>query len=103
MRRDDGDEDAARGCEATGETRLYGVVVLSDGVDTAGNPSENQMFTNCLPSHAEAEGVKVFPIAFGDAADSAVLRRIAAVTGGKLYAADPASIEKAYLRISAEQ
>ena len=89
--------------ETEGQTRLYGVILLSDGKDTKGKPSENQMFTNCLPSHAEAEGVKVFPIAFGDEANHRVLRRIAEVTGGKHYSAEPASIEKVYLKISAEQ
>ena len=89
--------------ETEDQARLYGVILLSDGQDTKGQPSENQMFTNCLPSHAEAEGVKVFPIAFGDEANRRVLRRIAEVTGGKLYSADPASIEKVYLKISAEQ
>jgi Ca-activated chloride channel family protein len=89
--------------ESTNSVRLYGVVLLSDGRNTNGSPSANQMFTNCLPSHAEAEGVKVFPIAFGDEADVTLLKRIAAVTGGRMYAADTDSIEKAYLRISAEQ
>ena len=85
------------------ENRLYGLVLLSDGADTVGQPSENRMFATCLPSGPEAEGVKVFPIAFGDEANRNMLRRIAAVSGGRMYDADPASIEQAYLRISAEQ
>ncbi len=86
-----------------GETRLYGVVLLSDGEDTMGEPTENQMFVTCLPANAEADGVKIFPIAFGEDAAEAVLDRIATVTGGRMYAADPASISNAYLSISAEQ
>lgn len=86
-----------------GETRLYGVVLLSDGEDTMGEPTENQMFVTCLPANAEADGVKIFPIAFGEDAAEALLDRIATVTGGRMYAADPASISNAYLSISAEQ
>ena len=87
----------------SGETRLYGVVLLSDGEDTMGEPTENQMFVTCLPANAEADGVKVFPIAFGEDAAEDVLGRIATVTGGRMFSADPDSISNAYLSISAEQ
>jgi len=89
--------------EAAGESRLYGVVLLSDGEDTVGKPSSGQMFATCLPANPEANGVKVFPIAFGDDADTQTLERIASVTGGSLYSANPASIQNVYLSISAEQ
>lgn len=89
--------------EAAGETRLYGIVLLSDGEDTVGVPSENQMFVTCLPANAEADGVKIFPIAFGEDAAEEVLARIASVTGGRMFTADPASISNVYLSISAEQ
>lgn len=89
--------------EAAGESRLYGIVLLSDGEDTVGRTSENQMFATCLPANAEADGVKIFPIAFGADADTEVLGRIATVTGGRMFAADPESISNAYLSISAEQ
>jgi Ca-activated chloride channel family protein len=88
---------------AAGETRLYGIILLSDGEDTMGTVTENQMFATCLPANAEADGVKIFPIAFGEAADQDVLNRIANVTGGQLFSADPASISNVYLSISAEQ
>lgn len=89
--------------EAAGESRLYGIVVLSDGEDTVGDPTEIRMFATCLPETAEAEGIKIFPIAFGEDADTEVLSRIASVTGGKLYTADPDSISSVYVSISAEQ
>jgi Ca-activated chloride channel family protein len=88
---------------AAGENRLYGMVLLSDGADTVGSVSENRMFATCLPSGAEADGIKVFPIAFGAEANRNVLGRIGKVSGGRMYKADPASIEKTYLKISAEQ
>ncbi len=86
-----------------GESRLYGIVLLSDGEDTVGRVTENQMFATCLPANAEADGVKIFPIAFGDDADVNVLERIAVVTGGRLFSASPESIGNVYLSISAEQ
>ena len=89
--------------EKTGIKRLYGIVLLSDGEDTDSGITENQFFTTRLSAQAEAEGVKIFPIAFGDAANKLVLKRIAYRTGGRMYSADPQSIEKIYLRISAEQ
>jgi Ca-activated chloride channel family protein len=89
--------------EAAGETRLYGIVLLSDGEDTMGEPTENQMFVTCLPANAEADGIKVFPIAFGQDAAEDVLARVANATGGRLYTADPGSISNVYLSISAEQ
>ncbi len=92
----------ARDIEAN-DHRLYGIVLLSDGDDTVGRPTEKQMFATCLPTQAEADSVKIFPIAFGDDANQTVLKRIADVTGGRLFTADPGSIEKIYLNISAEQ
>jgi Ca-activated chloride channel family protein len=88
---------------ANGESRLYGVVLLSDGEDTVGSPSAGQMFATCLPNNAEANGVKIFPIAFGEGADNETLTRIASVTGGRMFTADPSSIAAAYESISAEQ
>lgn len=88
---------------AAGESRLYGIILLSDGEDTIGRPTEGQMFATCLPTNAEADGVKIFPIAFGDAADTSVLNRMATVTGGRMFSADPASIGRVYNSISAEQ
>lgn len=88
---------------AGGSGRLYGIVLLSDGEDTVGQPTENQMFVTCLPSNAEADGIKIFPIAFGEDADADLLAKLAAVTGGRMYAADPASISNVYISISAEQ
>jgi Ca-activated chloride channel family protein len=88
--------------EQAGERRLYGVVVLSDGQDTASIKTENDMF-NCLPSGQEVEGVKVFTIAYGEDANKDVLLRIANRTNGKTFSSDPKNIEDVYLAISAEQ
>jgi Ca-activated chloride channel family protein len=92
------EEDAANG-----ESRLYGIVLLSDGEDTIEEVTENQMFATCLPANPEADGFRIYPIAFGDAADTSVLNRMATTTGGRFFTADPASIGSVYLSISAEQ
>jgi Ca-activated chloride channel family protein len=88
--------------EAAGEQRLYGVVVLSDGKDTASQKRENDMFS-CLPSGEDVEGLKVFTIAYGSDADKDLLLRIANRTNGKTFSGDPKTIEQVYLSISAEQ
>ena len=84
------------------ENRLYGVVLLSDGMDTASQNTENQMF-NCLPNGESAEGTKVFTIAYGEDADKDLMLRIANRTNGKTFTGDPGSIESIYNSISAEQ
>ena len=89
--------------EKAGIKRLYGIVLLSDGEDMNSGITENELFTSHLPAQAESEGIKIFPIAFGDSANKLILKRLANRTGGRMYAADPKSIEKIYLRISAEQ
>jgi Ca-activated chloride channel family protein len=89
--------------EKAGIKRLYGMVVLSDGEDTESKITENELFTTYLPAQAESEGIKIFPIAFGNSAKKLILKRMADRTGGRMHSADPRSIEKIYLRISAEQ
>jgi Ca-activated chloride channel family protein len=88
--------------EAAGERRLYGVVVLSDGDDTASDRNEQEMFS-CLPSGEDVEGVKVFTIAYGKRADEELLASIAERTNGGFFAGDPESIEYVYRAIAAEQ
>ena len=89
--------------EAAGQNRLYGIVLLSDGKNTGAGKTENQMFETCLPHDAEAQPVRINTIAFGDDADQGILKRIAEVTGGEMFKADPDSIDRIYQSISAEQ
>jgi Ca-activated chloride channel family protein len=96
-------DEARRKDQSAGDSRLYGIVVLSDGADTSGIISENRMFDTCLPSGPEVEGAKVFTIAFGEGANIDVLSRMAQVTGGGVFKADADSVDAAYLKISAEQ
>lgn len=84
------------------EKRLYGVVVLSDGEDTASSRTENDMF-NCFPKGEDAEDIKIFTIAYGEDAYKDLLLRIANRTNGKAFEGKPETIEQAYIAISAEQ
>ncbi len=88
--------------EAQNEKRLYGIVLLSDGEDTASQKSENQMF-NCLPSGENVSGTKVFTIAYGEGAQKDLMLRIANRTNGKTFTGNPESIDTIYNAISAEQ
>jgi len=88
--------------EAQDEKRLYGIVVLSDGMDTASSLNRSNML-NCLPSGEDVEGIKIFTIAYGSDADEDILQRISDQTNGKAYAGDPSTVEEVYLAISYEQ
>jgi Ca-activated chloride channel homolog len=89
---------------AAGENRLYGIVVLSDGRDTAGVISANMMMTTCLGSGSEdGDGPRVFVLAFGSDVDGPLMDRLARETGGMRFDAAANSVGNAYLKISAEQ
>jgi Ca-activated chloride channel homolog len=80
--------------------RLYGVVVLTDGQE---NASAQKNIFACLPTGEDVDGIKVFTIAYGGDANQAQLKKIAEQTNGKFFTGDPATIDKVYLTISAEQ
>ena len=88
--------------EASGERRLYGIVLLSDGKnETSGGPSWNDLLSR-LPSGTEAEGVKIYTIAYGDDADMNVLQTLANRTNGKQFSGNVEDIEAVYFLISSE-
>ena len=88
--------------EIAGERRLYGIVLLSVGKnETVGGPTENDMLSR-LPSGAEAAGVKIYTIAYGDDADMDLLQTLANRTTGKQFSGDVADIEAVYFLISSE-
>jgi Ca-activated chloride channel homolog len=90
--------------QAAGENRLYGIVVLSDGRDTTGQYSANQMMATCLAANSEVgEGPRVFVLAFGSDVDGPLMDRLARETGGMRFDAVAGSVGNAYLKISAEQ
>jgi Ca-activated chloride channel homolog len=84
------------------ESRLYGVVVITDGDDTNSQISENDMFL-CLPNGEDVKEVKVYTIAYGEDANQDLLLVISNRTNGKSFEGNPENIDQIYLSISAEQ
>ncbi|MDX1663359.1 MAG: substrate-binding domain-containing protein [Candidatus Promineifilaceae bacterium] len=94
--------DQQRRDQRVGESRLYGIVLLSDGENTAGILSETEMMA-CLPPAEDAGSIKIFTIAYGNNADEALLERIAEATNGRAYTSDPEHVEEVYEAIAFEQ
>jgi Ca-activated chloride channel family protein len=88
--------------EASGENRLYGIVLLTDGKnDIRGGPSEADLLSR-LPSGDQPGGVKLFTIAYGDDANEQLLQALANRSNGKKFKGDPNNIRSVYLAISSE-
>jgi len=76
--------------------RISAVVVLTDGVNTNGNPDLEALLRDLRSATAETR-VRAFTIAYGSDADRSILQRIAEATRGASYdASDPASIETVF-------
>ncbi|QAY74787.1 VWA domain-containing protein [Agromyces protaetiae] len=74
--------------------RINAIVVLSDGQDTDSKLSIDSLIARIGKSSGEGGGdapVRIFPIAYGDGADTAVLQRIAEATGGQWFDASDAT------------
>jgi Ca-activated chloride channel family protein len=88
--------------EAEGEQRIYGVVLLSDGLnEVAGGPSQADMLSR-LPSGTEASSVKIYTIAYGKDADEDLMATLANRTNGKKFEGSEEDIENIYFLISSE-
>lgn len=100
-------EEERRKDAAAGESRLYGIVLLSDGADSSSATSTEKMMATCLKTvgaGAETgEAPRIFVIAYGEDVDNAVLKDLARATGGSVLSADPQSLQSTYLKLSAEQ
>lgn len=87
---------------AGGEQRIYGIVLLSDGINEVdGGPSQADMLSR-LPSGTEASGVKIYTIAYGDDADNDLMATLANRTNGKKFEGSEEDIESIYFLISSE-
>jgi Ca-activated chloride channel family protein len=88
--------------QANGDTKhIRGVVVLTDGQDTASNQNTLDSLVAQIGQTSESGGsIKVFTIAFGSDADKSVLKQIAEPTGGKQYDSDPKNINAIYADIA---
>ena len=95
-------ESYARALEDFDETRINAVVLLTDGVNDDGEPSDDQRQLDELLAELRAgsEGqlsrpVRVFTIAYSADADGGALRRIAEASAAASYqSTDPTSIDQ---------
>ena len=73
---------------------IYGIVLLSDGLNEAdGGPSEADMLSR-LPFGTEASSVKIYTIAYGDDADFNLMATLANRTNGQQFEGTVEDIEK---------
>ena len=82
------------------EPRLYGVVVLSDGKDTASKQRLSDLLDR-LKDTETAEGTRIFTVAYGNEADEDLLKQIAGRSNALFSKGDSANIDKIYHSISA--
>lgn len=83
--------------------RINAIVVLSDGQDTDSVMSLDSLLAKIGTSAREGQDaapVRIFPIAYGEGADTSALRRIAEATGGQWFdASDPAKIDLVFASV----
>ncbi|GAA5036829.1 substrate-binding and VWA domain-containing protein [Microbacterium fluvii] len=83
--------------------RINAIVVLSDGQDTDSSISLDSLLARIGQSQGEggdAAPVRIFPIAYGEGADTTALRRIADATGGQWFdASDAAKIDLVFASV----
>ena len=69
----------------SGDTRRYGIVVLSDGQDTNSRASLSQLESRLRPEESDPMGVQIHTIAIGTDADENVLKKIANAAHGQFW------------------
>ena len=77
----------------------YGIVILSDGDDTASTRSLAQLEALLLPNEANPASIQIHAIGIGEA-NKAVLQRIATAAHGKYWEANPSDVERVYREIA---
>lgn len=83
--------------------RINAIVVLSDGQDTDSTTSLDSLIAKISKESREGSDtapVRIFPIAYGEGADTSALQRIAEATGGQWFdASDPAKIDLVFASV----
>ena len=83
--------------------RINAIVVLSDGQDTDSTMSLDSLVAKIGKPPARAattRPVRIFPIAYGEGADTGALQRIAEATGGQWFdASDAAKIDLVFASV----
>src|SRR3954451_21264818 len=84
------------------DSRINAVVVLTDGVDTNSGRSADDIVNELRSGSEASDRIRVFTIAYGEGAAGSedVLKKIAAVSGGKDYTGSTEDIESVYRSIS---
>jgi Ca-activated chloride channel family protein len=80
--------------------RRYGIVVLSDGKDTASQMDRHD-FVDSLPRGEDFDVPKIYSIAFGAGADRDLLAEISNRTNARVFASSPETIAATYKELSA--
>jgi Ca-activated chloride channel family protein len=83
----------------SGRGRISAIVVLSDGEDTDSQTQLAELLRR-LRGSGEAQGVRVFTIAYGSNAQKDVLEQIAEVTHARSYQGTPENIRTVFREIS---
>lgn len=84
-----------------GVKHIRAVVVLSDGQDTASQISYDAILSQIRnDSEAGGNAIKLFTVAYGDDAETSILKELAEVTGGRQYQSDPENILEIYTAIA---
>lgn len=86
--------------KAQGDSRLYAVVVLSDGEDRNSQGTLSDVLER-LPKSEDAAGTRVFTIAYGAEAQKNLLQQIAETSNGRMFSGGAEDIEKIYNSIAA--
>jgi Ca-activated chloride channel homolog len=68
-----------------GETRRYGIVVLSDGRDNRSRTTLASLESRLKPGESDPFGIQIHTIAIGDDADEPVLKKIANAAHGRFW------------------
>ncbi|WP_078119533.1 vWA domain-containing protein [Thiosocius teredinicola] len=81
--------------------RFYSIVLMTDGNNTAG--TDYQQFASIYYNHANAaEGIRTFPILFGDSNDAEMMD-LATMTGGRVFDSRKQSLAQAFKKIRGYQ
>jgi Ca-activated chloride channel homolog len=81
-------------------SRLYGIVLLSDGKDTSSKRSLSDLLDR-MPGTEAADGTRIFSVAYGEDADGDLLKQISNRSNARSLKGDAGNIDKIYHQISA--
>lgn len=86
--------------EKQNPNRRYGIVVLSDGMDTASKMNRYD-FMDVLPKGEDFDVPKIYTIAYGEEADRDLLAEISNRTNARLFSSSAETIAVTYKELSA--